>query len=179
MTHGPSFVAALLLAAAAVTHAHDEGGCAAFSWDVSHELALMRGPALTVDETASAPGPLHIGRHYSVHLAPQSGVQLLVPPEHAARGGSPRAAVLRFDVAQPGRYRVSITTRHWIDVIDHGRVVESAAHQGSTGCALLHKVVEFELPAGDDLALQLSGQDDAVVDLVITGPVTAATPSTG
>ncbi len=51
-----------------------------------------------------------------------------------------------------------------------GKALESVAHRGHTGCALLHKVVEFDLPAGRQLVLQLSGAADGKVGLVITGP---------
>jgi hypothetical protein len=55
-------------------------------------------------------------------------------------------------------------------VIDGDRSIDSSAHEGRSGCPLMHKVVEFELPADRDLVLQLSGADAAKVGLVITGP---------
>lgn len=182
MNKPESMLLACLLFASVVAVAHTDGDCAAFSWDVSRELTVMRSPAQSVSETDAASGnakALHLDVHYTVHLAPQPGVKFVSAPDRAARSEAPRAAVLHFEVPTAGRYRVSISTRHWIDVIDSGRSLASAAHQGGTDCALLHKVVEFELPAGRDLALQLSGQDDAVVGLAITGPVSAPTPSTG
>lgn len=147
---------------------HTADGCGAFSWDVSRELAALEKPARVVDSGAA---PLQLDQHYSVRLAPQSSVKFVSPPERAARSAAPNGGVLRFKVVTPGRYRVAITSRHWIDVISGGAVVASADHEGRAGCALMHKVVAFDLPAAGEAVVQLSGQDDPVVGLVITGPI--------
>ena len=85
----------------------------------------------------------------------------------ALRGGA-----FLFEVPATGRYRVSISSRHWIDVVDDKTVIESVGHLGP-GCELVHKVVEFDLPAGRPLTLQLSGHDDAMIGLTITASVAA------
>jgi len=144
---------------------HTDEGCADFSWDVSRELDILRRPAKSVERDTVV-----VGEHYSVRLAPQAGVQFVVAPEREARSTEPRAAVLRFRATRPGRHRVAITSRHWIDMVVDGAIVKSVDHQGRADCKLLHKVVEFDLPAGRELTLQLSGQDDAVIGLAITGP---------
>jgi len=46
-------------------------------------------------------------------------------------------------------------------------VIGSADHFGP-GCDVLHKIVEFDLPSGRALTLQISGQDDAIIGLAIT-----------
>jgi hypothetical protein len=67
---------------------------------------------------------------------------------------------------------VSLTSRHWIDLIDGDAMVASRRHFGP-GCALVHKIVEFELPAERQIVLQLSGRDDVTVGLAITMAVPA------
>jgi len=59
------------------------------------------------------------------------------------RDAAPRGGSLQFSVVTPGRYRISITSRHWIGVIAQGK-------------------------AGAPLVLQLSGSADQVVGLAIT-----------
>lgn len=146
----------------------DGQGCAAFTWDVSRELAVMSREAQPVDATATA--TVRVGEHHAVRLVPQAHLKFVLPPEREARSAAPRGAVLRFDAPTAGRYRVAITSRHWIDLIADGRIVASADHQGRAGCDLMHKVVEFDLPAASGLVLQLSGQDDEVIGLAIVGP---------
>jgi hypothetical protein len=143
---------------------HAAEGCADFTWDVTRELAAMRQPAQVVQSGAR----ILVGQHYLVTFRPQTEVAFALTPERPAKGAAPRAALVRFDAPRAGRYRVSLTSRHWIDIVAEGRAIPSVDHQGRSGCGVLHKVVEFELPAGKGLALQLSGQDDPEAGLAIT-----------
>jgi hypothetical protein len=70
-------------------------------------------------------------------------------------------------------YRISITSGHWIDVIEGDQFVKSKDFQGSRGCARPHKIVEFDLAGQKDLLLQLSGSTDASVTLAITPVATS------
>jgi len=165
-------VVVLLCAGGAPAHTDAPKGCGAFSWNVTHELELMARPALAVDVLESgrpAESPsLQLDRHYSVMLPSENRARFQVQPARAPRGSAPRGGSLSFEVPTAGRYRVSITSRHWIDVVADGKALDSLDHQGNGQCELLHKVVEFELPAGRQLTLQLSGQDDTMVGLAIT-----------
>jgi len=175
----PSIVAAFMILIATRAAAHDPpvDGCSASSVDVSRELALMRSPAITV---TAVPGHgskmpvLVLDKHYAISLIAQKDVEFRVKPGHAARKNSSRGGILRLEVPSAGRYRISITSRHWIDVLDGESLVASAAHHGPE-CELLHKVVEFDLPTGRPLTLQLSGRDDAIVGLAITTSPAAVT----
>ncbi len=145
--------------------------CAAFTWDVTHELAVMGRPAKSVaarEVGGKDAGALALDERYSVTLPPEDRARFAVAPARGAKSTAPRGGSIGFTVASSGRYRVSITTRHWIDVVVDGKALESLDHQGNAQCDRLHKVVEFELPADRPLTLQLSGQDDAVVGVVIT-----------
>ena len=112
--------------------------------------------------------PLEEGQHFAATLLPQASITFAKPPGRAPRAPAPTAGLLTFKSARAGIYRVSITSRHWIDVLDGTQVIDSRAHQGRSSCEDLHKVVEFELPAQRELTIQLSGDDSATVGIVIT-----------
>ena len=165
-------VVALLMAIAPVAMTHEPAaeGCSALSRDLAHELSIMRGAAVPAIATAVSRGALprlELDIYYAVSLVPQETMRLAAKPGRAAKSPSLRAGIFQFTVPAAGRYRVSISSRHWIDVVDGANVIDSVDHFGP-GCELVHKVVEFELPAGRPLTLQLSGHDDAIVGLAIT-----------
>lgn len=145
-------------------------GCDAFTWNVSHELAMMAQPAASIDAAREghAPAAVETGKHYAVHLAPQATVKFALAPGKARNTQGAYAGLIRFRVEHAGRYRVALTSRHWIDVVDGGQAIASRDFQGRPGCDRLHKVVEFELPQGRDLILQFSGDDADTVGLAIT-----------
>lgn len=153
-------------------------GCDTFTWDVGRELAALRRPAVaSVAGTDGNAGDVRIGldTRYDVRLHPQSEVTLAARPDKPMLEDAATAGVLTFAVPEDGRYRVAITTGHWIDVVDRGRVVPSVDFQGRRGCPLVHKIVEFQLPAGRDLVLQFAGGPAAEAGVTIT-PVAAGIP---
>ena len=170
MTYVGLLMAIASLGGAAATGAA-ANGCDAFTWNVAQELAVMRQPAKAVlaqPVGGNSAAAITVGRHYEVTLRPQAEVHFAVPPARPARDPAPQGGSLAFVVETAGRYRISITSRHWIDVIAGGQVIDSIDHQGSADCELLHKVVEFELPAGTPLTLQLSGRAERELGLAIT-----------
>jgi hypothetical protein len=156
-----------LAASTPFARAHTAEDCGAFTWDLSREFAAMRSPAIAL---AAGLGPkrVELGKHYSAKLLPQDSVSFRQPPSRPARSAQPMAGLFSFTTRQAGRYRIGLTTGHWVDVLDGTTVINSTSHQGRSGCALLHKVVEFELPANRTLTLQLSGQEAAVVDMIVS-----------
>lgn len=165
-------LALLAMTVGPLAQPHDPppGDCGSFSTDVTRELAVMRQPPipLTAASSVSDSAPrLSPGKHYAVSLVEQGQVRFAAKPGRATSAENPRGGVFRFEVAKPGIYRVSITSRHWIDVLDGESVIASVNHHGP-GCDLLHKIVEFDLAAGRPFTLQLSGRDDAIVGLAIT-----------
>lgn len=144
-------------------------GCDAFTWNVSRELALMAQPAKSIDAArAGAATAIETGKHYAVHLAPQSAVKFALAPARSRNAEGAHAGLVRFRVAQAGVYRITLTSKHWIDVVDGDHAIDSRDFQGRPGCDRLHKVVEFELPEGRDMILQFSGDSADNVGLAIT-----------
>jgi hypothetical protein len=167
------FLAYALLAAFLfqIASAADGDGCTHFKWDVSRELAVMkRTPqAITAAVKPGAEVPqLNVGTLYSLKLTDQALVTFAAGPAKA--NGAPRAqaGLVRLRVKKAGRYRVSITSGHWVDVVDGAQLVPSVDFQGHVGCERPRKIVAFDLPAERTLTLQFSGSSDPEVVVAIT-----------
>jgi hypothetical protein len=156
--------------------AADADPCTKFTWDVSHELAVAKQTPQAVT-AAVKPGTgvpqLQLDKLYELKLGAQSGVTFALTPGKPTLPDGAAAGLARFHTDKAGRYRVSITSGHWIDIVDHGKLIKSRDFQGARGCERPHKIVEYELPGGSDLTLQLSGSPDAAVILSVTA-VTAS-----
>jgi hypothetical protein len=146
------------------------GGCDSFTWDVSHELDVLGKPAkaVTAGTDGKKPLRLELDQHYSVKLAPQSTVRFAARPAKSMPDGAAQAGVFSFHAPKAGRYRISITTDHWLDVIDGGLVVVSSDFQRQRACEKVQKIVQFELSGNKDFVLQLSGGTQADLDLAVT-----------
>lgn len=149
-------------------------GCGASSAEYAHEIDVMRSATSAIVATSSeTPLRLELDRHYAISLQDQGKLRFPVAPGRASRVPNARGGIFSFRTAEAGRYRVSLTTRHWVDLVDGKAVIDSLRHFGP-GCSLVHKIVEFELPAGREITLQLSGREDSIVGLAITA---ASAPS--
>jgi hypothetical protein len=157
--------------AAATSSPHSEEGCEAYTWDLAREFAAMKKPATLLAASADPrvnPVRLEEGRRFAATLVPQGSVNFAAPPAHLRKSENPTAGLLFFKTGAAGRYRISLSSRHWIDVLDGDKSIDSRSHQARGGCEALRKSVEFELPAHRDLVLQLSGDGAATVDVVVT-----------
>lgn len=165
---------ALCAAAPAVVpepSSHTGEGCNTFTWNLAREFAALNKPAILLAASADKkvnPQRLAEGQHVAVTLVPQNSVSFAAAPGRPRKSENPTAGLLFFKSGHAGRYRISLTSRHWIDVLDGGTPIESVSHEGRSGCELLRKVVEFELPANRDLVLQLSGDSAATAGIVVT-----------
>lgn len=152
--------------------------CAHFSWDVSHELAVLRQApeelTAAVKAADSAPS-IQTERLYELKLAPQGSVSYAAAPGKPAADDGAHGGLVHFRVATAGVYRISLTTRHWIDVVAGGQIIKSRDFQGARGCERPHKIVEFELPADKQLILQFSGA--AAPSLQVSITAVAAPPA--
>lgn len=146
-------------------------GCSQFTWDVTHELTLMRLPATSVvaarSDELTVP-VIEVDKLYDVKLSAQSDIRYAVKPAKPTLNDSAQGGILRFHTAKSGLYRISITSGHWIDIVDAGQLIRSKDFQGSRGCERPHKIVAYELLADRDLLLQLSGGTPGVVTLAVS-----------
>jgi hypothetical protein len=168
---------AFLVATRAMPHDPPSGGCGSFPGDFVRELVVMRSAAIPITAKAGSPDQipqLALDRHYAIGLMAQNQLRFRMSPGRVSRAHAPRGGMFQFEVPASGRYRVSITSRHWIDIVDGEASIPSLNHHGP-GCDLVHKIVEFELSSGRPFTLQLSGQDDAIIGLAITAAPSATT----
>jgi len=152
--------------------ATDADGCAHFTWDVSHELTVIKQAPQAL-AAATKPGSkvplLKPDKLYELKFSPQAAVMYAAKPAKLTLNDSAQGGLVRFHVDRDGIYRISITSGHWIDVVDDGdNLVKSKDFQGSHSCQRPHKIVEFDLPAGKDFILQFSGSTDPTVLMAIT-----------
>jgi hypothetical protein len=110
---------------------------------------------------------------YDLALAPQDSVKFVLAPGKKALPDGAFAGVLHFRVPSAGAYRVSLNQGMWVDVIGHQQLIESTDFTGAHDCSAPRKIVQYNLPAGEDLVLQLSG---AAKDHVLVA-VTPAAPA--
>ena len=166
-----SYGFALIAPVGQAASAADTDLCSGFSWDVSRERAVMkqtpRAVAAAVKPGADVP-QIEPEKPYEVKLADQSAVTFVAKPGKAAVADGAHAGLVRFRVARAGRYRVAISSKHWIDIVDGTMLVSPRDFQGQHGCERPHKIVEYELPAARDLILQFSGSTDVQVIVSIT-----------
>jgi hypothetical protein len=170
-----------MLALITVAHsaaAADQDPCTAFSWNVSHERELFAASARTGTTGANqALAPLLDPEHlYELRLNPLEQVQFVAPPGKSKGGNGPYAGLARFQVAQTGLWRIALDQPAWIDVIAGGQAIASSDYQGRPGCHAPHKIVQFQLPANQELLIQLSGTPEKQVRLTITRGEDAAKP---
>jgi hypothetical protein len=164
-----AFVVACLLSGAAL--AAEVDGCTKFTWDVTHELAVFKGvpkPVAAGTKAGKEAPQLKLDQVYELKLANQTGVTFALQPGKPTLPDNAQAGVFRFHTEKAGRYRVGITSGHWIDVVDGDKLIKSRDFQGARGCERPHKIVEYELPANSDLTLQLSGATDVTVIVAVT-----------
>ncbi len=71
-------------------------------------------------------------------------------------------------IAVAGDYRIAIDLPLWIDVVSRGVLVPAKDFEGQHACTAPHKIVEFELTAGQALVLQFSNARSASMLLTVT-----------
>lgn len=147
-----------------------KSGCDAFTWDVSHELAVLDRAAkpLQAGRDAKSAPRVDLDEHYVVSLFPQEKVKFPTKPGKPPAAEGAHAGVIAFHTPAPGRYRISTTAGYWVDVVDGRFLVVSRDFQGQRGCEKVHKIVEFELSGNRDFIVQLSAGAEEKTGLAIT-----------
>jgi len=168
----PAWAALLGVASA---HAASTGGCDDYAIDVSRELAAMATPPAASAADVAAPVTLESGAVYRLHLSPQQGFPFIVPPAREQPADGVYAGRANFTVPAAGRWRVSLGSAGWIDVVGaQNELVPAGRFEGRPECAVLRKWVEFPLDANARYTLQLSGATAPDMVVSISGPVPEA-----
>jgi hypothetical protein len=144
--------------------------CGGFSWNVTHERGLFAGKATSEKAGADVPGAPAIATDhlYELALTTQDQVHFRAPPGKKPKSDGAYAGLVRLKVSKAGLYRISVDQPFWIDVISGEELVHSTDFQGAAGCNAPHKIVQFLLPAAQDLVVQVSGLPSARARLAVT-----------
>lgn len=143
-------------------------GCDKFKWPIGKERATLNGtdlPKLASGDRAPFPLPWAA----IIALKPFANAKLPMPTEQALKSADSFAGYV--EAAAPkraGTYKMTLSAEGWIDVVQAGHAVKSAAYSGATGCEGVRKSVKFEL-AAQPLTVELSGVRENSIRLVISG----------
>lgn len=152
--------------------------CAAFKWNVTEERAVFsqKAQAASAGRDASSAPAMKSKTLYEVALVPQESIKFAVKPGKKGLADGAFAGLMHFRVPTGGAYRVSLDQGLWVDVVSHQALIESTDFTGAHDCSAPRKIVQYHLPAGEDLILQLSGATKDRVRVAITS-ATAAAPA--
>jgi hypothetical protein len=163
-------LAALALCATLASPAFAQPACADFSWNVQHERDLFASQPRAVTagtSPSSAPG-IQADHLYDLQLAPQQQVHFVTGPGKVVLSGGDYAGLVKLRVSRAGSYRVSVDAPFWIDVVAGDKMLPTQDFQGQRGCRAPRKIVEFVLPAHQELWLQFSGQPRMQLHVTVT-----------
>ncbi len=144
--------------------------CGQFRFPAEAERALFAGPVGRTAAAGRRPGTgpaLTPGRLYRLKLHPFPAVQLAGTPFVDPGAGS-FAGLARFTAPATGRYRVAADGAVWLDLVVAGESRRALAFSGSPGCFAPHKIVVFELAAGEAVAVQVTGSGRDRLRLAVT-----------
>jgi hypothetical protein len=159
----------VLLGASAVASAADDP-CAGFKWNVTPERAVFSQkphPTAAGHDSTSAPA-IKTQTLYDLSLSPQDGVKFAAGPGKKQLSDGAFGGLVHFRVPKAGAYRVSLDQGLWIDIVNNQQLIESTDFTGAHACSAPRKIVQYTLPAAQDLILQLSGATKDHVRLALT-----------
>jgi hypothetical protein len=164
-----AWLAAVAFGTAASLPLHAADPCEGFSWNVAHERAVFATPAVPVS-AASAAGPaptLELDKLYDITLTPQDKVSFILAPAKKVLADGAFAGIVKLHIPGSGKYRVSMSDGFWIDLISDGKFVPTDDFTGAHECRAPRKIVQFVLPAGEQL-LQFANTNSASVRVTVT-----------
>ena len=158
-------VIAVALLSSAAALAAEPVGCDKFKWPLDRERALLAKPApVQSGDTLAAP----VAHAVAIALVPFAEAGLPLAPQRAPKAADSYAGFLRAAAPpQAGIYRITLAQAAWIDVVQDGHEVASAAFSGAVGCDGVRKSVKFELKS-EPFTIELSGTTARSIALVVT-----------
>ncbi len=164
-----SWLTVVMLAGATVATAADDP-CSGFKWNVAREHALFSkaGEPITAGHDLASAPVMKVDQLYELTLSSQDGVKFVLPPGKKGLPDGAFAGLVHFQVPATGAYRVSLDQGFWIDVVGNQKLIESTDFTGSHTCPGPRKIVMYNLPAGQDLVLQLSAATKDHVRVTLT-----------
>ena len=150
--------------------AEDAAHCIEFAWDAraEHLLFAMAPKQLDAGTDRAITPVVTIDRLYQLRLQPQATVHFPTPPGARELRPGGFGGLAQLQVAVPGSYRISADQPLWIDVAFNGALLKPQDYQARRDCTNPHKIVEFQLPMGVNLTLQVSNATGADARITIT-----------
>jgi hypothetical protein len=106
-------------------------------------------------------------RGIALELQPHESVPYALPPGRQPKiANSSGGLVVISHVPKAGSYQITASAEGWIDVIQGGKALASAAHSGRRDCPDVRKSVRFDLQSGA-VTIQVSGVDSKLIKLAI------------
>jgi len=161
------FIVLIVGANAGPAAADGPAGCDKFKWQIDKELTLMVGDTIAIPSGTRLPNALPVS--VIVALKPFAEAKLPTTPERAPKTSDSFAGFVQAAApARAGTFKISLSAEAWIDVVQDGHAVKSAAFSGATGCEGIRKSVKFDLAAAP-FTIQLSGVAANSIRIAITG----------
>jgi hypothetical protein len=139
-------------------YAAESGGCESFAWPVKTELQWLKADDSEAVTSGSTLKELP-AKAVSLSLLPMDKVAFPVAPTSRRKNadGERYGGVVTFDsIGDPGIYQVSLPVAGWIDIVQDGKTIKSAAHTSKTDCDGVRKSVRFDIGPGP-VAVEISG----------------------
>ena len=111
---------------------------------------------------------LTAGRPAALKLQPAAGVNFQPPLGRPAKDGT-FGGSFALHVDRADYYRIALSAGAWIDVIQSGHPLSSAAHMHGPACSGIAKIVTFQLQPGDYVVQLSEAKADGMLAMVVTG----------
>jgi hypothetical protein len=148
-------VAALaLLVLAGEARAEDLSACATFAWPLDAVRNALVADVPEVVTGAMAPATFELA------LEPMGAVKFPTPPARKPKHEGTSGGFATVAAPSAKLLQVSLSDEAWIDAVQDGRLLKTAAFSGRQGCPGLRKSVRFEGATAAPITLQISGSDD-------------------
>jgi hypothetical protein len=166
-------VRSLLIALAACSIAvpclaQEPVGCDKFKWPLDKERATLNGtdlPKVTSGAQTRWPVPFAT----TVVLVLFTDAKLPMAPERMPKSPASFAGFVEVPtLSKAGTYKVTLSSEGWIDVIQNGQFVKSAAFSGAQGCDGIRKSVKFDLTASP-FTIELSSVPADTIRIAVSG----------
>jgi hypothetical protein len=147
--------------------AQEPAGCDKFKWPLDKERAMLTATDVpTVPSGASLTHALPVA--VAVALVPFADAKFPLAPEREPKSPTSFAGFVTLPAPSPnGVYKISLSSEAWIDAVQDGHLVKSAAFSGATGCEGIRKSVKFDL-AAEPFTVQFSGVPAASIRIAVT-----------
>jgi len=129
----------------AAVFAQEPIGCDKFKWPLDRERALLASaePVASGSEIAQP-----LTRAVKLALSPLAEAKLPMEPSRKPKAPDSYAGYVRYAaLARAATYRITLSEPAWIDVVQNGQELKSAAFTGALGCEGVRKSVKFDLAA--------------------------------